>query len=685
MHLLVHQRQPLLSVVAAFMQVVARRSIVKAAARSFGAAQLPSRLLLNGGSSGCQRAACTPHLQPHTTIALVMQRQQQQRPCAMASRCTGQQVQGLAFITWCQQQQQMHSKQCQSTADCVMCGWPSLHPRQPSTTSSLAACNHTQPSSSRAYSASSLHQNSGSSSNGSCNISYQLDAIHSVPASAAQTGNRSSSPSSKPVVAVAMSGGVDSAVSALLLKRLGYQIIGVYMHNWDNADEVGSGTPVCTSEADLTDAKAVCAQLNIPLYEANFVSTYWNKVFEHFLEGLALGLTPNPDLACNSHIKFGALLDFAQQKGADLLATGHYARVGWQQQPAAIGSLHHIISSSRSTNNGRKTIQSSSISSRSDGINDIHRPPACLLLKGSDPLKDQSYFLAGLNHQQLACVMFPVGHLSKAEVRQIAAASGLPMATKRSSAGICFIGRRSFGRFLEDYIQPKPGAYIDVDSGKTLGPCANMLALTVGQKALGLGGQKARGYVVGKRVTDGVVYVAYGHDHPALSSSKVLLCQPNWVAGMEPSVLPPSGAAAEAVLHCEYKARYRQPLGQCVVRAVSSGQQQQFVSSQYCSSSVLGHISTDGIHAIQEPRHSTVFPAAATPGSPQPLGTATMLLNTHSPATGAVGQAYVADLSHPLRGVTPGQVFVMYDGEICLGSAVIAAHGPTLHERAGLW
>ncbi|WIA20569.1 hypothetical protein OEZ85_004959 [Tetradesmus obliquus] len=244
------------------------------------------------------------------------------------------------------------------------------------------------------------------------------------------------------------------------------------MHNWDASDEAGSCAPTCTSAADLEDAKQVCEALDIPLFEADFVSQYWTSVFAAFLEGLEQGLTPNPDLACNSHIKFGALLHFAQQKGADVLATGHYARLGWQKggevaPAAAAGDVQQ---------------------------QQQQRQP--VLLAGADPLKDQTYFLAGLSQQQLASAMFPVGHLCKAVVRRIAAEFKLPMAAKRSSAGICFIGRRSFGKFLEDYLPPKPGVYVEVDSGRELGGCANMLAVTVGQRAVGLGGQQQRVYVV---------------------------------------------------------------------------------------------------------------------------------------------------------------------------------------------
>lgn len=225
------------------------------------------------------------------------------------------------------------------------------------------------------------------------------------------------------VVAVAVSGGVDSAVSALLLQQQGYQLFGVYMHNWDPADEAGAGIPTCTSAEDLEDARALCKALGIQLHEADFVSRYWNEVFEAFLQGLSHGLTPNPDLACNSHIKFGALLQFAREKGADLLATGHYARLGWSQSArvesvagaaaAAAGVQAEALTpplglgaDSGGAAGGAAAAAAAAVEGGGGCDDSSWRP---VLLTGSDPSKDQSYFLAGLTHQQLAQAMFPVG------------------------------------------------------------------------------------------------------------------------------------------------------------------------------------------------------------------------------------------------------------------------------------
>jgi tRNA U34 2-thiouridine synthase MnmA/TrmU len=213
---------------------------------------------------------------------------------------------------------------------------------------------------------------------------------------------------------------VDSAVTALLLQQQGYELFGVYMHNWDAADEAGAGTPACTSDADMEDAQALCKALEIPLYEADFVSRYWNEVFETFLQGLSRGLTPNPDLACNSHIKFGALLDFAREKGADVLATGHYTRLGWTPvtaTAAAATAAGAAGAAARAEATGHKLSKpgaAADSSSRLAGVASAGAAGAApawqpVLLTGSDPTKDQSYFLASLTAQQLAHAMFPVG------------------------------------------------------------------------------------------------------------------------------------------------------------------------------------------------------------------------------------------------------------------------------------
>jgi hypothetical protein len=316
-----------------------------------------------------------------------------------------------------------------------------------------------------------------------------------------------------------------------------------------------------------------------------------------------------------------------------------------------------------------------------------------------------------------SCCLLPAGHLTKAAVREIAAAAGLTQATKRSSAGICFIGRRSFGKFLESFLQPRPGVYLDADTGAPLGPCSNMLAVTVGQKAVGLGGQKTRVYVAGKDLQQQLVYVVAGQQHPALYSSRVLLQAPNWVAGQPPAALQPAGginltaggaggvddvpsAAAEAVrdgqavgsvgsegsagaagvLQCQYQARYRQAAADCTVSLPSAAQAAAFQASKFCSGAPLSSQLTQQAADVSMP------PAAATAAGapPRTAGVAAEEGNVHAAASDGMheqpGQFLVADLAVPLRGIAPGQIFVMYDGPVCLGSATIVAFGPTLAE-----
>jgi tRNA U34 2-thiouridine synthase MnmA/TrmU len=288
------------------------------------------------------------------------------------------------------------------------------------------------------------------------------------------------------------------------------------------------------------------------------------------------------------------------------------------------------------------------------------------------------------------------GHLSKSDVRRIAAAAQLPMADKRSSAGICFIGRRSFGRFLEDYITPKPGVYIDIQTNRQLGGCGNMLAVTVGQRAAGLGGQQERVYVVGKDVAAGVVHVAKGREHPALYSSRVLLLAPNWIGNAPPSaaaaaesgaagVTTSSSSSSSGVLHCSYRARYRQPPAVCSIRPLHP--EEQFAVSKYCgrwqaataaaaaAGPVLSH------KEMQEGSHAAA--AAVGFGNMRPAAAAAAATVQQQQQQQGLEQQglWVAELDVPLRGITPGQMFVIYDGEVCLGSAMIAAHGPTLAEQ----
>lgn len=395
-------------------------------------------------------------------------------------------------------------------------------------------------------------------------------------------------------IVVGVSGGVDSAVAALLLKQAGHDVVGVFMRNWDEAEETGNRN--CSIERDLKDASAVCRQLNIPLHEADFVSQYWNHVFSHFLSECSRGLTPNPDLACNRYIKFGALLEFARSLGAEAVATGHYARLQKASVPGG----------------------------------GVDGPVA--LLKGVDSAKDQSYFLASVEVEALRHVMFPVGGYTKGEVRRMAAEAGLgPVVEKRSSAGICFIGRRKFSDFLSEYLPPILGKFIDVDSGGERGECENVGAVTFGQRP-GIGGVATRTYVAGKDMNKKVVYVAVGKDHPALFTRTACLREPHWLSTVHRELV-----ASKGELRCEYKARYGQPALPCTIKVMGARNGMEFTPSAFC-----GLLEADAV----------------------------------------VGPGFlVVEFDEPAASITPQQMFVMYDGDVCIGSAAIALPGQTVFEE----
>jgi len=305
-------------------------------------------------------------------------------------------------------------------------------------------------------------------------------------------------------VVVGMSGGVDSSVAALLLKKQGYDVIGVFMKNWDERDEFG----VCTAEEDYVDVRKVCDRIGIPYYTVNFEKEYWDRVFTCFLDEYRKGRTPNPDVMCNKEIKFKAFLDYAIRIGADCLATGHYAQVDF-----------------------------------CDG--------EFRLLKGVDPGKDQSYFLCELGQAQLSKVIFPLGGMYKEEVREIARSAGLHNASKKDSTGLCFIGERNFKEFLNRYLPAQPGEIRSV-SGEVLGEHDGLMFYTYGQrKGLGIGGIAEKGpwFVVDKDIENNILYVAQGEDNPALYSYGLDAANVHWISEKTP----------ERDFECSAKFRYRQP------------------------------------------------------------------------------------------------------------------------------
>ncbi|MBN2689486.1 MAG: tRNA 2-thiouridine(34) synthase MnmA [Gammaproteobacteria bacterium] len=310
-------------------------------------------------------------------------------------------------------------------------------------------------------------------------------------------------------VIVGLSGGVDSAVAAFLLKDQGFDVSAVFMQNW----QVDSRDPYCTAPQDYQDAKLVAEELDIPFTTISFADEYWNKVFQLFLDEYAAGRTPNPDVLCNKEIKFKAFLDYAVNRGADYIATGHYARV-------------------------KKTSEKYQ------------------LLKGVDQNKDQSYFLYTLRQEQLAKAIFPLGDLTKEEVREIAKKANLSNYAKKDSTGICFIGERKFKEFLNEYLLAKPGAIVDT-SGNKIGTHDGLMFYTLGQrKGLKIGGMKDAAekpwYVVDKDIKQNRLIVSQDHDDPRVMSKQLIAADACWTAA-EPA-LP---------YHCSAKIRYRQKDVEC--------------------------------------------------------------------------------------------------------------------------
>lgn len=302
-------------------------------------------------------------------------------------------------------------------------------------------------------------------------------------------------------VVVGMSGGVDSSVAALLLKEQGYDVVGIFMKNWDDTDEFG----VCTATEDYEDVMRVCNQLDIPYYAVNFEKQYWDKVFTYFLDEYKAGRTPNPDVMCNKEIKFKAFLEHALSLGADYLATGHYAQV------------------------------------RKNG--DMYE-----MLRGVDDNKDQTYFLNQLDQSVLSKVMFPLGHLPKKQVREIAAEKGLVTASKKDSTGICFIGERNFKEFLSEYLPAQQGEMRTL-TGEVKGSHDGLMYYTIGQRqGLGIGGSGDPWFVVGKNLEENVLYVEQGFHNDLLYSDGLLATDVNWV----------SGHSSEEPFTCTAKFRYRQ-------------------------------------------------------------------------------------------------------------------------------
>ncbi|MEO5667749.1 MAG: tRNA 2-thiouridine(34) synthase MnmA [Bdellovibrionota bacterium] len=361
-------------------------------------------------------------------------------------------------------------------------------------------------------------------------------------------------------VVVGMSGGVDSSVTAALLKEQGHDVIGLFMKNWEELDADG----VCSSAQDFEDVVRVCEKLDVPYFSVEFIKEYRDNVFRQFLEQYEAGYTPNPDILCNKEIKFDVFMKRAMELGADYFATGHYARV-----------------------------------LRSDG-------GGVMLGRGVDTGKDQSYFLHAVNSEALSKVLFPVGELQKSEVREIARRYDLATKDKKDSTGICFIGERDFREFLSRYVPAKPGAFRNL-AGERVGEHVGSAFYTLGQrKGLGLGGQGEPWFVVAKDQNSNTVYVERGTEHSALYSRELWAKNPTWISS--------DPCAETGTFEGTAKVRYRQQDQVCQVSKTEDG-------------------------------------------------------------------CYLVRFKDEQRAVTPGQFVVFYNGDACLGGAVIDRVGPTLWER----
>ena len=388
-------------------------------------------------------------------------------------------------------------------------------------------------------------------------------------------------------VVVGLSGGVDSAVTAWLLKAMGHEVVGIFMKNWEDDDD----SEYCASNVDFVDAAAVADVIGIEIEHVNFAADYRDRVFAEFLREYEAGRTPNPDVLCNAEIKFKAFLDHALRLGAEKIATGHYARVREVAADSALGAGTRFE-----------------------------------LLKGLDPLKDQSYFLHRLNQAQLSKTWFPIGELPKTEVRRLAAEIGLPNARKKDSTGICFIGERPFREFLNRYLSHQPGPIVDA-RGRTLGQHLGLSFYTLGQRqGLGIGGVKERGaargagehapwFVAQKDRERNALVVVQGHGHPWLQSHTLRFDDASWVAGPAPD----DGRFAA-------KTRYRQSDAACGLQA--------------------------------EPAPARGAALLSGPASRPELGP-------------VVHGRFALRFDQPQWAVTPGQSAVLYDGEVCLGGGVI--------------
>ncbi|XP_059894764.1 mitochondrial tRNA-specific 2-thiouridylase 1 isoform X1 [Gadus macrocephalus] len=338
-------------------------------------------------------------------------------------------------------------------------------------------------------------------------------------------------------VVCAMSGGVDSSVAALLLKRMGYHVSGVFMKNWDSLDEKG----VCTSDKDCEDAYRSCQVLGIPFHQVSYVKEYWNEVFSDLLSEYEKGRTPNPDILCNKHIKFKHFCKHALNTlDADAMATGHYARTS--QEDEEVFRQKNVAP----------------LTGRFKDRFEVRNPVR--LHQGADPFKDQTFFLSQISQEALRHTMFPLAGLTKDFVKKMAAQAGLHhVLTKKESMGICFIGERNFEDFILEYLEPQPGDLVSVEDGTVMGRHRGWFTLTLGQRAR-IGGLKDPWFVVDKDVTTGVVFVGPTTNHPALFRDTLQTGRFHWI-----TVDPPPVLVKTQMMDCHFRFIHQMPLTPCTV------------------------------------------------------------------------------------------------------------------------
>lgn len=344
-------------------------------------------------------------------------------------------------------------------------------------------------------------------------------------------------------VVCAMSGGVDSSVAALLLKRRGYSVTGVFMKNWDSLDESG----VCNTETDCEDAYRVCQSLDIPFHQVSYIKEYWHEVFSKLLKDYEKGRTPNPDILCNKHIKFNHFHKYAiNTLGADAMATGHYARTSQEDDEVF----------------EQKTIapQTTLFRNRFEIRNPVR------MYQAADLFKDQTFFLSQISQDALRQTMFPLAGLTKGFVKKIAAEAGFHhVLKKKESMGICFIGERNFESFILEYLEPKPGNFVSLEDGAVMGTHKGWFTMTLGQRAK-IGGQRDPFFVVDKDITTGDVFVAPTTNHPALFRDMMRTDRFHWV-----TVEPPAELVKTQMMECHFRFIHQMPLIPCTVTLNMNG------------------------------------------------------------------------------------------------------------------